>query len=445
MKFVGVLALLLIATPVFAAGHLNITSTNSAPLYINTNQSYLMLNLSMNATGGVGNGTVYINNINVTIGNSTPVIISAVEIWNSTNVVIGANRTNSSATNFTIVFPIMLVVNSAANTVLSIYINVSASAPVFNITSVNVSSTSFGVDAGSNVSINDIANSTISGQPQIQDIHAVASITPKFVDTSVIQQTLQYTLNMTGADKINKTDIIVPVGYTIVNWTNITIVSAGGTNTYGYSAAAVTVAWNATRLNVSYATFLSTNDNVTVRFIVDINSSAIDSKAVASVLHGSNISSAPMYVRDNSAINITTKQLIIVQNVTAIKNAAIINGSDYWEFNFTLNFTANVSGLIQFKMSNWTSAEGYTMNLTNATYLFNASYYATFRESGNSNNYMNITTNYTSTQSVDSTGVSLTVNTNNMYSILLRMIIPDRTQSSSRWYTNYWMLFRAIP
>jgi hypothetical protein len=134
---------------------------------------------------------------------------------------------------------------------------------------------------------------------------------------------------------------------------------------------------------------------------------------------------------------VTTQQLINVTRVTTIKNAAYLNGTDYWEFNFTFNFTSNASGSIQFFMMNWTNFEGTTnISLTNGT-----DFYAALRDSGNTSKAINVTNTYNQGLNITSCCTSGTV-----YSIVLRMVIPSTvTTISSGWWTTYSMLLRAEP
>jgi len=125
-----------------------------------------------------------------------------------------------------------------------------------------------------------------------------------------------------------------------------------------------------------------------------------------------------------------------VTNITASKTTAIVNGTDYWEFNISVNFTDMLTGLLQFKMTNWNNTEGKpVIPLTNGTDSF-----ATLRNAFDFSSAAkyNITNDYnlTSGLSYSSTGPGL-------QTIFLRMIIPSGTEIASTWFSTYSMIFRS--
>ncbi|MEM7816544.1 MAG: hypothetical protein QXZ20_01380, partial [Candidatus Aenigmatarchaeota archaeon] len=127
--------------------------------------------------------------------------------------------------------------------------------------------------------------------------------------------------------------------------------------------------------------------------------------------------------------------------VGVMKNIAIVNGNDYWLFNFTISMNANVSGLIQFKMNDWRSdIKNATIPIANGTG-DNATYYASMWLSGNESNIFNVTNEYNKI----SDGVKLNAIENRNYTLILKMIIPRGTPIASDWWTTYSMLFRSIP
>ena len=81
--FFAILSLVLFVSPVFASGNLTVTGYDIAPSYVDTNRTYAMLNLSLNAS------IADINVTSITIGfngTASSANISAVEIYNNTHV-----------------------------------------------------------------------------------------------------------------------------------------------------------------------------------------------------------------------------------------------------------------------------------------------------------------------------------------------------------------------
>lgn len=425
----------LFLVPAFASGNLTISRLGCdgcAPSHINTRQVYNMLNLSLNVTPGTGDGTVNITSMNVTIVGTAPISsIAKVEIKDVTGDVIASNTTNATATKFTIHIPNGLFINASSNASILIVFNISPSATRFNTTGANISASSEIGTTSNADNITITGNSIQSNISQIQDLHAIAYITPRTVDTNVENQTFIYTINRTGSDKINRTEIVLPSEYVITN-VNATIADVGTLFTIQYSSNQINIT------NIGGGA--GTNGPIIVNFSVNTSSSSVNSMAFNSTIFGGNLSASPDVI--NQATSVITKQIIIVQDINPIKTTALVNGTDYWEFNLTLNITANVSGLIQFKMNNWNSSEGYTMNLTNQTNINanNTLFYASLRSSGNSTNYINVTNNYDITR-----GISLTATAGNLYYVILKMIIPSGTPTSSTWWTTYSMLFRSSP
>ena len=132
--------------------------------------------------------------------------------------------------------------------------------------------------------------------------------------------------------------------------------------------------------------------------------------------------------------------MINVSNVALAKGAAIVNGTDYWEFNFTVNFTANVTGTIQFKLTNWTDASSPpdTINL-NTT---GGVYYASLRN--NSANFSDPNAKFNVTNVYGDIGINRTVTDGSSATFILRMIIPAGSAVSSTWAATYNWLFRTL-
>ena len=161
--------------------------------------------------------------------------------------------------------------------------------------------------------------------------------------------------------------------------------------------------------------------------------------AFNSTLTGSNLTNINTDVSGTNT-TVTTKVLISIVSVNAIKSTAYLNGTDYWEFSFTINFTANTSGILQFKMTNWTDDSGNSISLTNST---GNGYYATLRNdtSFSTAGKINVTQSYSNITS----GVPFNANTlSNSYTVILRMVIPSTISTvSSSWWATYSMLFRS--
>ncbi len=410
-------------SPVFAGGNLTVTGHNLASNYTNTKTVTNMLNLSLDVTPGAGDGTVNITVINVTIGgNATIGNISSVNITSSTGSFIASNTTNSTANAFTIYIPNGIFVNASTNSSIIIAINLSSYALARSNISVNVTTNASIVTAttGDNITITN----TTSTESKIQDVHATASISPRYVDTNVTNQSLTYTINTTGNDKFNSTSITIPAGYTVVNVTYV-----GDSN--GSLTALANIGFSAYLINVNYTS--GYNGTLTINFTVNTNTSTVNSTAFISTISGSNLTSVATDV-SGTYTSVTTQQLPNVTNIAIIKSAAYANGTDYWEFNFTINITASVNGSLQFKMSNWTNPQtGQNISLTACS-----TNCATLRDSNNPSNVINVTQNYDTATGVSFTGGGIK-------NVILKMIIPQSTNIYSSWLATYSMLFRSAP
>ena len=432
--------------PVFAAT-LSITSNPvNLTAYNNTGTNVTMLNLTLNLTG---ENSVNVDNIIVTF-NSTNGSLNASQtnlsvclynstvnssnnlgcgtVWNvsgnvnQTNITLSNfNITNSTEKNLLIVYEVYRNVTTPIN--ISLYINDNSSITLSN-SSVIIDNSTFPIS---------------SNFTQIQDLHASASISPRYVDTNVENQTLSYLVNVTGDDQINDTKIIIPNGYTFIKLVDCQI-DLNGDNVVDISSCDVSgISGGDSQINITQS--VKKNGWIRVNFTANTSSTSVNSTAFNSIIDGGNLTGIPTDVT-NGSTNVTTKQLINVTNVAIMKNTAVVNGTDYWEFNFTLNISANVSGLIQFKMNPWNSSSANaTLNLTNAT-TGNITYYASLRNesSFSTTNKFNVTNEYNITQ-----GISLNATENNIYHVFLRMVIPLGTPIASDWWTTYSMLFRALP
>ena len=426
--------LALLASPVFAVGNVTITGIGMMPNanFTNSNTSAVFLNLSFAVTTETGSRIVNITRLNISLGNgSTTGNVSAVELYMSNDTtVIGSAVMNLNATAFNVSLTNTLVVNSSANTSVIVRFNIT-----FNATTSQLISAILG--SAADVLVNDASNVTVaaailSNATQLQNIHANVTVEPKFVDTNVINQSIVFSITPTGKDGINRTVIWIPSGY---NFTNISNVEYGGGNeSFGGSVTATTAP------NYINITMPATTGRVKVFFNVNTSTTRVNSQAFSVFIDGvnlSNISSDPIPA---GSTNITTQQLINVSNVALAKGAAIVNGTDYWEFNFTISYTANVTGTIQFKMTNWTDASSNvrTINL-NTT---GGVYYASLRN--NSGNFSDPNAKFNVTNVYGDIGINRTVTDGSSATFILRMIIPSDTPISSTWAATYNWLFRAL-
>ncbi len=417
-----ILAMMLLSSPILAAT-LNVNTTSMAPAFINTNSSAIMMNLTLNVTGTATNATVTVSAINVSLSNATMGNFSFVTIRNATNNgTLAVNSSfNTTDNRTTLRFSQALVVNTSGNLTLQIIVNTSNTATKFTNFSVNVTASSFEANDTAFVQGVGASNGT-----QIHNLRANASVTTRFFDTSVINQSFVYAITPIGTDGINKTVLNIPVGYTLVS---LDSVEHDATN----STAGITNVTSPNQINITLNT--PTTSVIILRMKLNTNSSEKRNLAFNSTLENGNLTDA---VTDVSGTNTTvsTQQIVNVTNLIPIKNAAYLNGTDYWEFLFALNFTANVSGTLQFNMSQWNSTNTLIpINLSNGTY------YATIRSNSNFNHSskINITTDYNMTG-----GIALNTSSTSNSSIYLRMYLPSTvTVLSPNWWSIYTIVFRS--
>ncbi len=414
MKIAVFLALLVLSSIVFASGNLTINGTSMAPTYGNANTQIKMLNLSLNVTGDYVN----ISSINFTIISGTG-NVSSIEIFNSSMSSIASSSSFNTTTNKTnVAFSNGLFVNSTSNATIIIALNLSSSASSLSQIALNLSSAS---DAALNDNVSISGNSIQSGNTQMQNIQANASISPRYVDTSVENQTLIYTITPTGADQIKNFTLNVPIGYTIVSL--VSIIRSGSVLVPSTDYTNVTAS---NSINISLVS--PTNLELKINFTVNTNVSAVNPLTFNSTITGGNFTNVNTTMVNNT---VKTSQLIALNSISITKGAAIVNGTDYWEFTFSVNATENIStgGFIQFKMSDWNNSVGQTMQVLN---------YSSLRL--NSNNTFNVTNNYNI-----SNGISFSsITSSNPISLILKMIIPASAPISSSWFTTYNMLFRSF-
>ncbi len=423
-----ILAMLLFSSPIFAANITTVVNSASSTAYVNTRANVTVLNITIFA-----NITpVTILGVNITFaGNSTPQNVSIIRVLNSTNAgLLGQNTTwtNNNTVNFTFVnFTSSGNLNLPAhqNQSLLIVFEIHENAtPTFKVAA-NVTSSS---SISANVTVtNTTALPANSSLVQIQNVHANASITPRFVDTSVINQSFFYVIRPTGTDGINKTVLNIPVGYTLVS---LDSVEHDGTN----NTAGITNLTSPNQINVTLST--PTTSTIILRFKLNTNSSDKLNLAFNSTLENGNLTNVATDVFGTNT-TVYTQQIVNITSVTPIKNAAYLNGTDYWEFLFSLNFTVNVSGRLQFNMSSWNSSSSI-INLNSS-----GTHYATIRS--NSNFSSQSTINITNEHNMSS-GIAFNTSSISNSSIYLRMVIPSSvTTVSSSWWAVYTIIFRSDP
>jgi len=355
MRTVLALVLLLVfVSPAFAAGNLEVNSSSLAPAYINTRNLTNMLSLNFNAT----TEDIRLVSINVTIsGNATIGNVSSVSVLNSTGAVLAANSTNLTGTKFIIFIPNGINVSTLNITTLTVAVNLSASAASGSNLSVRINDLNeFGVNTTA-TTISSSAGASNSTESIIQDVHVSTSIIPRIVDTYVTNQTFIYTFLPTGTNSIQNFSLSIPSGFTLVNLSSVEV---GGSN---LSAGFYTNTTLSNQLNI---TLTSTSTTSTVKLFFNANTSSPAVGFFTSTVTGSNLTGVATDAMSNQT-NVTAKVLLNVTNIGAIKTVAIVNNSDYWEFNFTINVPSTVSGMVQFKMTNWTSTESYSIALSNQT------------------------------------------------------------------------------
>lgn len=437
MNKLFLLAVLLLAAPAFAA-NLTITGENLAPSFANTRGSVDMLNLSFGVAGDAG--SVNITSINVTIVTAVVANVSAVQVKNATGTVIGANSSNSTATSFMVSFPAGINATNSSSVVISI--NISSIATRQAQVAVNITNASIATQASSNVTFGN-ANSNQSNPAQVQDVHANATISPRFVDTGVENQTFSYLFNITGLDSATNFSINLPSGYTLINLTSVERGGSPPANLTPGSDYTNTTLSN--QVNVSLVSV--TTQYVRIYFMANTSTGRVPSAAFTSNITGSNVTAATDAVLGNLT-NATTDSVMNLTTVTISKGTAIINGtaagvgSDYWEFNLTLNFNATVSGTLHFKMTNWTEQNNNTISYS-ACSGSGASSCATLRADINASlntSRINITNNYDPAY-----GISMNPSAGNLTTLYLRMIIPSGTVVSRTWSAAYFALFRSNP
>lgn len=413
-----------LVSPALAIGNVTVNGTSLAPSYVNTRTVYSFLNLSFNATAT----DINVTSLNITIKGVGVENVTLVRLINETGSIIATNTTWNTTTNYTILSPSGgFNVTLWQNRSMIVEINISRNATRTSTFAVNMS---FGLTTN-NSADNVSTLGAQSSSAQVQDLHVNGTITPRNVDTNVINQSFVYSFIYEGLDRIYGFNITLPFGFGTPYVSNVEDSINLSAASSDYSATT-----SSRSLNVSFGSggiTLRAGPRIKVFFNATTNASTIVSVAVNSTVSGSNFTTLP--TETNSTVNnVTMKQLVNVSSVSITKSTALVNGTDFWEFNFTLNFTANMTGKLQMNLTNWTSALG-NISLTNST---GDGFYASLRDNANWTNIMNITYIYNYSMPVQGCCTEGT-----LYYVVMRMIIPTGTIITNSWSSTYNFLFRS--
>jgi hypothetical protein len=431
----------MLAEPCFATLDANISSP--AQSYINTKLNASMLNItfwSSDANVNVSGLIITLNSTNTVADLRADVAriivyrdVDGNGVINGTDLLLGTNSTSNETNTTQITFGPTILVSSGSSVFLVIQAQINSSASTGK-------KISFSIGSNASFLANDTVNATgfNSTQAQIQDVHANATLTPRYIDTGIINQTIYYNITPTGTNGIQNITITLPSGVEYVNNTLNVERNGGILTTTDYT--------NSTTTSV-IRIFLAQPRTENHRIIFNANTTGtIGPIAVNSTLDGSNLTGVLSdYVGNLSYL--TVQNIINVRAVNASKNAAYLNGSDYWEFIFDVNSTApnDITGLLQFKMANWTNPQGYTIPVSNSA--SNISY-VTLRNTTSFGTNATYTYNVTNEYNLTS-GISFTMGpTAVSYLFYLRVLIPSSQYSipvSSSWWTTYSMIFRSTP
>jgi len=453
------LILLIFVSPAFADGKLNVTrGLLTTPAYINTQSITPVLNITFNVTNtndanevNVSSiffnltGTAYSGNVSGifvyndsdndgVIGNSDR-LLGSNTVWNETNGEFAVMQVN---------FTSNLTILNNTNKFIIIALNISSNAESVLTAGINISLNT-SISTGNPNDFIAFPSLYINSTPsQIQDVHATGDITPNYVDTNVINQSALLTLNITGSDNFENITFTFPSSYPIVA---VSEVSNSTSIIYNSTLPDfLNVTFGGFMINISNFTlgFNSADSFIKINFTINTSITAVSALKFNVSMTGSNLSGISTTETTIGSQNITTQQMINITTVTVTKSTAIVNGTDYWEFNITVNITANTSGILQFRMNNWNSTtQGYgLLNVTNETGAFveNVTYRATLRnqtaQTGSSQ--LNVTTDYGNL----TRGLSLAY-TGTTKTLILKMIIPTGMPYTNDWWSTYYILFRS--
>lgn len=444
MRKLYLLLSILLVAPLGFASNLTVAPgvINGTAAFINARQNMTVFFITVEAR----NASVNISGINVTITGANVGNISRVSVFeNATNTTGGALLGTNASLFPNLTAGSQIFVNFTSSGTPLVLANNSRSA-IFLLFEIHTNATVNATIAGELRGPGDIlANVTVfanaslpnSTLATIRNLRANATLSPNFADTSVVNQSFIYTVTPTGNNSIKSLLIQLPSSLVFINITAVTI---DGSNTTSASKVV-----DGRLINITPD--LNTSQGITVYFTANTSSSDLASAAVSSFISGGDIAN---FTTDTAgSINLTVRQMVNVTNVTIAKNTAILNGTDFWEFNFTMTFRGNVSagGLLQFKLSNWTDSQNRNISITSATgssAVCPVTHCATLRNETNFNTTgkYNVTNDYTMTNGLNLSSVN---SDSSATTFILRMALPASSPVSSSWSATYGFLLRSIP
>ncbi|HLC67870.1 MAG TPA: hypothetical protein VJI12_03220 [archaeon] len=273
--------------------------------------------------------------------------------------------------------------------------------------------------------------------PVFADFQANATISPRYVDTSVFNQTFVYTIQLLNDTLVNRTIVYAPENYTIIELRDVT---TNPTNDSCRLTSCTQVEVNSSQIAINFSVAVNGTTNSPIIITFGANTSASASTGTFTSYLNNTIYHN---ITNSSGINLTQviTQPMIVANVTMTKGTAVLNGSDFWEFKFTLGLTAAQSGLVQFKMNDWTCSDLCSPATNNKFYIntsLNDSYLSLRNESAvNTTGKFNVTLTY-GNMGINKASTAVT-------DFYLKMMIPASAPLSSTWSSTYNFLFRAYP
>ena len=417
-----------------------VSSINLSTPFVNSRDNLTIFNLSIIPFGGNAN----ITGINITIntGNAGPVSgnISKVYVFNSlinsTNLLGTNSSINTSLTNGSKIFvnfSAPFILNATQRTGLLVVFEISNSTKRGVMIGGNLSAPD---DIAVNITIVQNVTLPIFNVSTTRDLHYNVSISPRIVDTSVDNQTFIYTLTPTGTDNASTVLINIPSFFTNLSVISVTRGSSAANLTSGVANTLTT-----SLINVTFDT--ASNERVEVYFKANTSSSTVSSLAFNSSVYSVESGLANVINASTDAIfynltNVTTMNIINLTTVSISKGVAVLNGSDYWEFNFTAHFNESVTGTLHFKMTNWTDNNNNTITLASCTPSC-----ATIRQNINASvntSKINITNNFDPNY-----GLGMSPARGNFTTLFLRMIVPAGSAVSQSWFATYVLLFRSTP
>src|SRR3989344_263733 len=305
---------------------------------------------------------------------------------------------------------------------LIISLNISIAGALGNNTRVNITSNaSFNFSALSGINVTVELRNRASNLSTIVDVHASTSVTPRYVDTFAFNQTMIYTVNITGRDSIGNITIVIPTEYTNVSIAQIK--RDGSVVTTDFTSSNVS-----SRINISFITAAATS--IIINFTVN-SSAATSNLSFNATLKDWRLNATPQ----NNNTGVQALSILTINNVVGSKLTALPNGTDYWEFNFTFNFSANITGGLLFRMQDWMDNASQTINVNTSN-----SSYAVARLDADGTKSLNVTNVYNVSRYMQ-----MSLDSTSQQRLALKMILPVGTPVSSTWWTNYFMLFRVDP